>query len=71
MAISSLEIGNFVGIPLYFLAFFSLYSNVYINFHEYVNETTGKYYRFYKGLCHNNKLAPCLLLKGYKLLKYE
>ena len=62
---SSCDIGNFVGIPLYFLSNFSLCSNVYINFHEYVNKTTGIYYRLDKGLCHSNKLAPCLLLKGY------
>ena len=43
-AISSLDIGNFVGIPHSFFGNFSLYSNVYINFHEYVNGTTGKYY---------------------------
>ena len=24
-----------------------------------------------KRLCHSNKLSPCLLLKGYKLLRYE
>ena len=24
-----------------------------------------------KGLYHSNKLAPCLLRKGYKLLRYE
>ena len=35
---------NFVGIPNSFFGDFSLYSNVYINFHEYVNATTGKYY---------------------------
>ena len=35
----------FEGIPLYFLDNFSFCSNVYINFHEYVNETTGTYYR--------------------------
>ena len=29
--------------PIHFWRF-SLYSNVYINFHEYVNATTGKYY---------------------------
>ena len=37
-------------------------SNVYIIFHEYVNETIVKYYRLDKGLCHSNKLAPCLLI---------
>ena len=36
-------LSNCVGIPLYFSAIFSLYSNAYINFHEYVNGTTGKY----------------------------
>ena len=41
-AISSLD--NFVGIPHSFFSNFSLYSNVYINIHEYVNATTGKYY---------------------------
>ena len=36
-----------------------------------MNETTGKYYRWDKGLCHCNKLAPCLLRKDYKMLRYE
>ena len=44
-AIRSCDIGNFVGIPLYFLSIFTLCSNAYINFHEYVNETAGTYYR--------------------------
>ena len=35
---------NFVGIPHSFFGDFSLYSNVYINFHEYVNVATGKFY---------------------------
>ena len=43
-AISSLDIGNFVGVPHSFFSNFSLYSNVYINFYEYVNVTTGIYY---------------------------
>ena len=43
----------------------------HINFHEYVNETSGIYYRRDKGLCSSNKLATCSLLKGYKLLRYE
>ena len=34
----------FVGISHSFFGYFSLYSNVYINFHEYVNATIGKYY---------------------------
>ena len=34
-----------VGIPISFSVIFSLYSNVYMNFHEYVNKTTDKYYR--------------------------
>ena len=42
-AISSLDIGSFVGIPHSFFGNFSLYSKVYINFHEYVNKSTGKY----------------------------
>ena len=70
-AISSLDIGNFLGIPHSFFDDFSLYSNVYINFLEYINETAGKYYHLDIGLCHSNKLAPCLLPKGYKLLRYE
>ena len=64
-AISSCDIGNFIGILLYCLSDFSLYSNVYIHLHEYINETNGN------GLCHSNKLAPFLLLKGHKLLRYE
>ena len=38
-------LGQLAGIALYFLGNFSLCSNVHINFQEYVNETTGTYYR--------------------------
>ena len=44
-AISSWDIGNFVGIPLYLISNFSISSNDYINVHEYVNERAGTYYR--------------------------
>ena len=30
--------------PIHFFGDFFLYSNVYINFYEYVNKTSGKYY---------------------------
>ena len=57
--LAALILVNFVGIHHSFFVNFSLYSNVYINLHEYVNATTGKYYHGDKGLYHSNKLAPC------------